>query len=94
MITRIRIVVAYSLLATFITTEVWADETGAGLDEQASRRAVDALTKYIAADADQRQPLQDQGFTNTALTRQDADQAKQLLWQDHVARIKASRTRK
>jgi pimeloyl-ACP methyl ester carboxylesterase len=93
MMSRICFAVANSLLATFITTGAWADESGAKLDEQASRRAVEELTKYIATDSDQRQPMPSQGFTTTALTRQDADQAKKLLWQDHVARIKTSRAK-
>ncbi len=60
-------------------------------EAEASRRAVEGLTEYLATDVGLRQPLAQQPFASSALTRQDAADAKQLLWQDRLARLRKSR---
>jgi len=56
-----------------------------------SAAAVVALTRYVEKAPDQRPPLARQPFADAALTRPDAVRAKELLWEDHVARIRATR---
>jgi len=58
---------------------------------RASGRAVEALTKYLAAPVDERSPLDEQEFSGTPLTAGDAKAAGELLWKDHHARILVTR---
>ena len=57
----------------------------------ASREAVDALHEYLAAAPEKRDPLDDQSFAAVALTRQHADRARVMLWDDHVAKVRKER---
>ncbi|MBM4093794.1 MAG: hypothetical protein FJ276_30965 [Planctomycetes bacterium] len=61
------------------------------LDIEASLHAVAELKKYLAADSADRSPLSEQEFSNVSLTRRHAQEAEQMLWKDHVERIKQSR---
>lgn len=62
------------------------------VDPEASHQAVAALEQYLAAaTAESRPALGEQAFAPVPLTRSDADRARALLWQDHVARIRQER---
>ena len=61
-------------------------------DAAVSRAAVDALATYLSTPADERPELAGQPFAATPLSREDAARAQQLMWQDHVARIRQTRT--
>ena len=60
-------------------------------DEEASLHAVDQLKTYLQTERPDRGPLSEQVFANVALTRDDAQRARQLLWADHVRAIKQTR---
>ena len=68
-----------------------AAATSAAVDAERSTAAVDALEKYLAQDVANRPAFDDQLFTTTPLSREDAGRARQLLWQDHAARIRRER---
>jgi len=55
-------------------------------------RAVESLTKYVLQPALERSPLLEQPFANVPLSKNEAEEAKRILWTDHVARIRESRT--
>ena len=61
------------------------------LDIEASLHAVAQLTKYLEVASDERPELVEQDFAAVALTRDAASTAQQLLWNDHVRRIKETR---
>jgi len=61
------------------------------IDVEASMHAVDQLKKYLQADPAKRPELSKQGFATVALTRKDAQDARGVLWDDHVNRIKKTR---
>lgn len=61
-----------------------------GNDE--SHQTVEALVRYLAQPEEQRLPIRSQPFALRALTKDDAERAEQLLWQDHVAEIRRTRT--
>ena len=56
-----------------------------------SADAVASLKTWLAKDAAERPPLAEQPFAKAALSKEDAAAAKELLWQDHVARIRRER---
>lgn len=61
------------------------------VDVEASGRAVAQLEKYLEGDAGGRAALGGQKFAAVALTREHAQKARDLLWSDHVDRIKRTR---
>jgi predicted esterase len=61
-------------------------------DNTSSREAVDALAQHLAKDWDQRPPLKAQLFANVPLTSNDAARAQKLLWTDHAASIRRTRS--
>jgi poly(3-hydroxybutyrate) depolymerase len=64
----------------------------AGLvDPAASAAAIGALGTHLGLDRASRPPLDGQPFAQTPLTRQDAEAAKALLWEDRSAEIRATR---
>jgi predicted esterase len=56
-----------------------------------SQQAIGELTEYLSRNPEDRRPLPDCEFARTPLTREDAEQARKRLWQDHAARIKSAR---
>jgi predicted peptidase len=58
----------------------------------ASSKALNDLTAWLSGARDQRKPLMDTDFSRVALTKPDAARAADLLWQDHLANLRASRT--
>src|SRR5436305_1667480 len=52
---------------------------------------IDDLTAWLARPRDQRPALAEQPFAAAPLTRTQAAQAREKLWADHVAMIKAER---
>ena len=67
------------------------DESAAPLNKEASAAAVGALQKYLATESKDRGSLATESFSKVPLTRDDAQRARQLLWNDHVAEIRRSR---
>ena len=59
--------------------------------EAASASAVEALSKYLTVERDDRPFLKDQPFATIPLTGDDALRSEKLLWSDHVANIRQSR---
>src|SRR5438309_502028 len=53
----------------------------------------DALKSWLAKPADVRPDLKSEPFATTPLTKAQASQARQLLWDDHVATIRATRAK-
>jgi predicted peptidase len=49
------------------------------------------LKQYLATEAKDRAPLDKQPFATAPLARADVEAAQKLLWEDHAARIRASR---
>ncbi len=76
-----------------ITFRLKTDETDdpGPADEISSRTAVQRLEAYLAIEREQRPPLEKTSFWSAPLTREDAERARQLLWDDHVATIRQSR---
>lgn len=68
-----------------------ADKPSAAAEPPASAAAVAALTKFLAEPADKRPEVSAQAFAKVALTKADAAQAKELLWQDRLAQLRAER---
>jgi len=62
-----------------------------GMDVEASLHAVAQLRQFLAASSANQPTLDDQEFADIPLTLGDARQATQLLWTDHVERIKLTR---
>src|SRR5437762_1441453 len=61
------------------------------LDPAASAKAVDSLKAYLAAPSKDRQPVDQQSFAAVPLSRDDAAAARELLVDDHAARIRKER---
>ena len=59
---------------------------------QASASTINDLKAYLATPRDQRKELAPQPFATERLSKAEADQAKRLLWDDHVTSIKETRT--
>jgi hypothetical protein len=79
----------YALPPTAVAAESAAN--GAAKLKEQSSAAIDSLKGYFAKDRDSRPLLAEQTFASTPLTRADADAASQMLWEDHVRRIRESR---
>ncbi len=62
-----------------------------GLVRPAAAGPVESLKGWLGQAADARPPLADQAFAKGKLTKAEAADAKELLWADHVARVKADR---
>jgi hypothetical protein len=62
-------------------------------DAAASTAAVAALGEYLRLDPGKRPPVAGQPFAAVSLTKADADAARQLLWDDHVRRVRADRAK-
>lgn len=62
-----------------------------GFDVEASLHAVDQLKTYLQTPRSKRAELSEELFADVALTRDDARQARQLLWDDHVSFIRETR---
>ncbi|MBN1815718.1 MAG: hypothetical protein JW828_00060 [Sedimentisphaerales bacterium] len=60
-------------------------------DMEASLHAVAQLEAYLKTARNERLALGEQGFAAVALTREHAKKAEQLLWDDHVQKIKQTR---
>ena len=60
-------------------------------DVEASLHALNQLKYYLKTPHDKRQPFEEQLFNSVPLTKKDADQAKELLWQDYCSYIKQTR---
>jgi predicted esterase len=56
-----------------------------------AKSPVDDLKDYLAQPRDQRKELASQPFATQAISKDEAEQAKQLLWDDHVKMIKETR---
>jgi len=68
-----------------------AAETASSIDVEASLHAVAQLKAYLEATPADRPRLAEQEFAAITLTREHAQQAEGLLWNDHVQRIKQTR---
>gem|GEM_PF-168533 len=62
----------------------------AGTDTTAAS-VIDQLKVYLAVPRAQRKPIAGEGFAQTPISRDEAAQASELLWQDFTAQIKATR---
>ena len=62
----------------------------ADVDKEKSKQAVESLQAFLKPDADL-EKLKKQTFASVPLTKQDAEEAKKSLWQDHVRRIEKER---
>ncbi len=53
--------------------------------------AVEELRQYIAEDVQKREPLSEQSFAQQPLTKEEAEEAFEILWEDMKQQIAASR---
>lgn len=68
------------------------DSGGAGSASTADGAAALAdLEEYLAEDTASRAPIADEPFASVPLTREQADSAEAMLWEDYAARIRAER---
>ncbi len=58
---------------------------------QRSLEPLAALKAFLAEPRDQRPPISEQAFAQVGLTKEQAAKAREMLWDDHVAWIRASR---
>jgi poly(3-hydroxybutyrate) depolymerase len=71
--------------------------TGAGAEGGASNapgsdpEVITELTEYLEVDPSERDPIGDQPFAAVPLTREQAEQARALLWQDFASRNQSDR---
>jgi len=68
-----------------------ASDTSSAAAVEASLHAVAQLKKYLEAAPGERPALAEQEFATVALTREHAQEAQRLLWNDHVQRIQQDR---
>ena len=78
------------VLMAFIDVHLWGEDDEAKL-ALASAKAVEELEAYLKIELAERGDIGEQGFAEVALTREDAVEARRLLWEDHVRQIKISR---
>lgn len=70
---------------------------GAGAEGGASNvpasdpEVIGDLTEYLGQDPIERNPIRDQPFATVPLTREQAEEARALLWQDYAARNQSDR---
>jgi hypothetical protein len=57
----------------------------------AAASSIDGLKQWLSAAPGERPKLEDQPFASEPLTRQQAEQTRRLLWDDHVATIRVNR---
>ena len=62
-----------------------------GVNDAASKRALEQLKAWLALEAGSRPALLEQAFAKVALTKSDSGEAQQLLIADHTTRLKATR---
>jgi len=77
------------LISAGFTFQTFADPTPLG--PEASHQAVIALRDWLKEPPAQRRDVTGCAFATTPLTKDDAKEAKDLLWAEHVATIKADR---
>ena len=60
-------------------------------NDSTSEQSISQLKAYLQVDVKKRPKLAEQQFASVSLSREEAETVKQLLWQDHVQRVKKSR---
>ena len=78
----------WGLLIGSLVANVVLSARGANQDSQDS---VKSLQQYLAQPTEQRGKLAELDFAATALSRADAERCRELLWHDHVTRIRRER---
>jgi poly(3-hydroxybutyrate) depolymerase len=63
----------------------------AATDVAATSSVIEQLKAYLAVPRAQRKPIDGEAFAQTPLSRDEAKQAADLLWQDYAANLKATR---
>ncbi len=66
-------------------------KTSSHFDVEASLHALSELKKYLKVPVDDRPPLTEQQFAPVALTCEHAQEAEQLLWNEHIRQIRHTR---
>jgi poly(3-hydroxybutyrate) depolymerase len=64
---------------------------GDGVSTQGSSEALARLNEYLAIPKSTRPDIATQSFAKTPLNKQDAEQAKQVLWDDFAANVRQTR---
>lgn len=67
------------------------DAPNGAVSEAEAEAAVQALQAHLDLPRQQRPALEDEGFARVPLDKAHADQARELLWQDHRAEIEETR---
>lgn len=62
-----------------------------GIIEANGGTAVEELRQYVAEDVQKREPLSEQSFAQQPLTKEEAEEAFEILWEDMKQQIAASR---
>lgn len=80
-------IILASVLLLGGTSTVQAQTSG----KSTSTAAVTALNAWLATARDQRKPIEQTDFATAALTKEDAEAARKLLWADHAEFIRTTR---
>jgi len=86
-----RVVFFGLLVVSFIANSLAADTANVAVSADRSRAAVAALQAFLAPRPVGEAEVQKQPFATVPLAKADAATARDLLWQNHAARIKAER---
>ena len=81
----------FALTTCLAVAAASASLSGAPPDSQPSSTALESLQGWLGRPRDQRPPLKNESFSSSALTKEDAAKAQNLLWQDHAAWIRSTR---
>ncbi len=73
-------------------TEATSSDTTSTTSNGGSPSAITALEEYLELPPEERPDLQSAEFAQMPLSKQQAQQAQDLLWSDHVAAIEATRS--
>ncbi|HWE95562.1 MAG TPA: hypothetical protein VG269_16475 [Tepidisphaeraceae bacterium] len=85
-------VLPFAFLAALIVAIAFLDSPRlAAAETSASSAAIESLHDWMAKPRESRPELKDQAFAAAALSKDQAEKARQMLWDDHLADLRATR---
>ena len=58
----------------------------------AEQTSLDSLKNWIALPQKERNPIKENEFANSPISKSEANEAKEILWKDHISLIKSQRS--
>ena len=58
----------------------------------AEETSLDSLKNWIALPQKERNPIKENEFANSPISKSEANEAKEILWKDHISLIKSQRS--